>query len=923
MKLLKRLFSSKDKNAKPSKAKVQTAERLYKSLDEQSPDELLKVAQAETNDELREAAIARLAYSTDLLKMAQENGGRWPLLARKRIGQLLEDDQLSIKKLGADLSDQGQLLSLAAYSPKALQEVIEQVQNPALLLQLATEGTTTQARQAAAARIHSRAELEQLCKLAQGKDKSVYKLARARLDEFKAEDTRHADARAQLTSICEKLEKLTRLEADAVYKARITLLENEWQLQADAATEELLQRYQSALASCHQQIAARAEQIAQAEQEALLDQQAKDFVARANQDIHHLLLVLFELEDTSALAQYQQQLNDLNQAVRLASQRPLDFGKALKEFERANQFAQFWLEQMTHGTLTQLKARHAHSQIHALLRAAQEFYRAELPTPLANLAEVLSAHEAEERKAQAAEKKLEHDLGELVRRGLWAARDGMVRKARGIHKEVTEKRPGLHHTSPALQSKLDELDAAIAQLSDWHEFAVTPKKEALIEQMTTLQNSQLAPQDLATRIHDLQDEWKSLSKGVQQADENLWQQFQQASQAAYAPCREFFDAQAKAREENLKHRQTLITQLTTYLNEYHWDTPVWSDVEKTLKVARQEWQAYWPVPRKAGEDLQHQFDQLMEDLHARLKAHYQESKAAKQALIAQAHSCVEDPDLHTATNRIKQLQQQWKTLGKSYPKDEQQLWQAFRRECDAVFARRNEQQAARQQAQAAQAEAAEKLIAQLQTLASNPDADAAKIRADMADIKQAFQALEDLPRDKAKDLQARFNQGFKALENQLVAQRNQAEIRRWQDLYALADQLRQAELKLLQGQTSADGLSTLLENPPSLPSAGLAQLQARARTAADLTAADQASHRDALQLLCIRAEILSGRETPADDKSLRMDYQLQQLQQGLGKKEETLEELAIEWVGIGAVDDASYALLFNRFMASLAQHRDK
>src|SRR5690606_39144593 len=132
---------------------------------------------------------------------------------------------------------------------------------------------------------------------------------------------------------------------------------------------------------------------------------------------------------------------------------------------------------------------------------------------------------------------------------------------------------------------------------------------------------------------------------------------------------------------------------------------------------------------------------------------------------------------------------------------------------------------------------------------------------------QAFQALNDLPKDKVKDLQSRFHQQFKALENQLIAQHNQAEIRRWQDLYALANQLRQEEVKLLQGQIAAETLTQLLDNPPSLPPAGLAQLQARAKAAAKLTPADQQRNKEALQLLCIRAEILSGRETPAEDKS--------------------------------------------------------
>src|SRR5690625_6651123 len=138
--------------------------------------------------------------------------------------------------------------------------------------------------------------------------------------------------------------------------------------------------------------------------------------------------------------------------------------------------------------------------------------------------------------------------------------------------------------------------------------------------MQGLVDSPMAPEDLARKIHDLQDDWKQLSKGVPHADEQLWQEFQAASEKAFAPCREFFDAQAKERETNQAHRDRLIEQLQTYVDGYDWDNPDWKQVENTFRQARQEWRQYWPVPRQAAKAQQARFEPLMDQLHDKLRS---------------------------------------------------------------------------------------------------------------------------------------------------------------------------------------------------------------------------------------------------------------------------------------------------------------
>jgi exonuclease SbcC len=929
MNFLRRLFSPK-----PASKPVRSVTPPVTPLEQQSPEQLLNIARTESSDSQREGAIARLPFSSELVALAKNPNGKIQAAARKRIGQLLEDGSITLAQLQAQANGADDLIHLISYAPAAQQEFLVSVTDPATLLQLASEGASSQLRQAAANRLETRDELEKLCKRVQSKDKNVFKIAKSKLDVFKADDARLAVVQQQAGTLCEKLEKLSRVEADSLYKARVELLENEWSGLAAEASPVLAERYQQALAGCRQQIEKRAEIIALEEEQQALDQQADAFSRSARSEA---LALVEELENTPELTedlanQFRQKLNDLQQAARLAASRTGPATDVQQILESSRHYALNLLEQFSrHGTLLQLQQTLAEAGenlsaetrqfANSLIGGAREFHQQTLPAVLQSIQEQLQSLRQRESELNRQIKENLRNIEDLVRRGLRSAEQGMVRKARGIHKEVQEKTAGLSSLPQSISNKLADLDQAIHRLADWHEFAVTPKKEALITQMQALATSTLAPNDLATRIHDLQDEWRSLSKGVQQADETLWEQFQQASQVAFAPCKEFFDEQTREREANLEKRRELTATLQTYIDQYDWDNAVWKDVEQTLKVARQEWQGYWPIPRKAAEALQEAFDQLMDQVYNKLKQYYQANKQLKQELITSAEALTQQDNLPEAIEGIKQLQARWKNIGKSYPREDQQLWHNFRQHCDAVFARRageqNEQQAFRQQ----QAQQATALTEELQALATRDYESLLQSNNRVEEIKQSFKALNELPRDQQKSITQAFYLAADTIRDRIRAERNQAEIQSWQDLFALANDVLHYENGLLAGNPQnalATALADKLASAPTLPAGTLPVLQQRFDRAAQLDRSAREENTTRLQTLTIRAEIAAGLPTPESDKQRRMSYQISQLQQAFGQQDAALESLVFEWIAIGGVNEADYQPLFVRFMECLA-----
>jgi hypothetical protein len=72
-----------------------------------------------------------------------------------------------------------------------------------------------------------------------------------------------------------------------------------------------------------------------------------------------------------------------------------------------------------------------------------------------------------------------------------------------------------------------------------------------------------------------------------------------------------------------------------------------------------------------------------------------------------------------------------------------------------------------------------------------------------------------------------------------------------------------------------------------------------------------------LRMLCIRAEILTDRPTPAADQPLRRQYQVERLVQSMGQgitaDESQLDALALEWLRVGPTEEGTYLPLLERF----------
>lgn len=923
MALFSRLFKSK---------KPETLEQRLAALEHQDQDQLAQIAQSTEPDALRQAAVKKLDFGEALLKLATSDSNTLQSVARKRLGELLDSGALSVATLAQSVPDQDLLLALCGYSSSAGIALLDQIHDEALLLEIARDGATTQMRQAAANKLESRAFLETLAKSAKVKDKSVYKIVRSKLEVFKEEKHREQQLVAEINAICSQAEQLAKRNVDEIFSIRKEQIEQAWQKIGEKAPTELRQRYLQALEKCQQKLheVLERERLLEAARQA--EREAKREVYKALNELQSLVSHLLSHQAPQTLeGELEQKATQSEAALEDARSQGLETGRESKQIQNLINTARELLQTLRDGSVSALieelkvsgdeQGRKIKAKLEAVVQRVKSLQDVAAEEIVTRCQDAID-HWTQSSKDRA-ERLKNHirEISELIRKGNWAANQGYMGRARGLYRELEEKLAGAEQIPSHIATKLEEFKVAMQKLGDWHEFAVNPKKEALVQKMRELENSTLHPKDLAEKIHSLQESWKELCRGGQHQDETLWEEFHAAAQRAYEPCKHYFEEQNQQREHNANLRRNLLEQLTEYLNAYDWEHANWKEVEKTLRVSREAWMSYWPVPHRISKELQKSFDELMDQLYGKLNQEYERNRLKKQALVEQARALLDMQDTSAAIDAAKKLQGQWQAAGTCKRKDDQSLWQEFRAACDAIFAKRQQETEALKEERQAAKQQALTILQELEAILALEGDAFWSARQRQESLGEAFQAVGELPRDDARDLVQRFHQINDQIQTKVQQERQLAATRAWQEAFQWADQIRQCELAHLgQGDSDrspVDIRSAISGSNIKWPYSSREVLEQRLEHLDQLTARDSDESEKKLRELCIRSEILTGRDTPAEDKSLRMQYQVAQLQQnfasGRESSDQSMVELFAQWLAVPATPDAIYSKLWSRF----------
>ena len=211
-------------------------------------------------------------------------------------------------------------------------------------------------------------------------------------------------------------------------------------------------------------------------------------------------------------------------------------------------------------------------------------------------------------------------------------------------------------------------------------------------------------------LQQLHEEWAEIGPVARELREELWDRFKAASSIINKKHQAYFDDLHEKENENLVRKQAIIEKLKTLDYSKVKSGKAWDELSAEVQKLQDEWRTIGFAPRKQNQAIYGEYRTLCNDFFAAktnyfkgMRDTFSENLKLKRDLLAQVEALKDSEDWQIVTDKLVELQKQWKTIGPVARKYSDDLWKKFSEACDTFFERkrvamkeaRGEQQRAR------------------------------------------------------------------------------------------------------------------------------------------------------------------------------------------------------------------------------------
>ncbi|MFK7757133.1 MAG: DUF349 domain-containing protein [Flavobacteriales bacterium] len=217
------------------------------------------------------------------------------------------------------------------------------------------------------------------------------------------------------------------------------------------------------------------------------------------------------------------------------------------------------------------------------------------------------------------------------------------------------------------------------------------KKEDLIARVKELEK-ETSIRNLELGARQLQREWGDVGPSPRETYQELGDTFFGELRKNFDRIQAHYDSLKSEMAANLEQKKALAEEVRQILEMELKQHPTWVKKTEEIKALQEKWKTIGFAQKKDNEEVWQEFRGLCDLFFDKKKAFYEnrnvslkENLAKKEALIEKAKELQESTDWKNTTAAYIKLQEDWKTAGSTFQKDEQKLWQRFRAACDTYF----------------------------------------------------------------------------------------------------------------------------------------------------------------------------------------------------------------------------------------------
>lgn len=225
------------------------------------------------------------------------------------------------------------------------------------------------------------------------------------------------------------------------------------------------------------------------------------------------------------------------------------------------------------------------------------------------------------------------------------------------------------------------------------------------------------------RLQNLHDKWREIGPVAKEFREEIWNEFKDASAEVNKRYQAHFEERKKLEKESEIAKTALCERLEAIDIDSINGLSAWNKATKTVMETQEDWKKLGFASRKANNALFARFRAYCDKFFAAKTAYFHtlrdemaQNLAAKTALCEQAESLKENTDWKETTDKLVELQKEWRKIGAVQKKHSDQIWKRFLAACDYFFDRKKAETSSTRKTQQANLAAKRGILAALTAL---------------------------------------------------------------------------------------------------------------------------------------------------------------------------------------------------------------
>lgn len=281
-------------------------------------------------------------------------------------------------------------------------------------------------------------------------------------------------------------------------------------------------------------------------------------------------------------------------------------------------------------------------------------------------------------------------------------------------------------------------------------------------------------EDVISAFHQLQElhqQYRETGPVAKELREQIWTRFKAASTVINKRHQQHFEDLRSKEEENLTLKTALCEKVEEISKQENKNASDWEKRSKEIIDIQNQWKTIGFAPQKMNVKIFERFRAACDDFFGRKSEFFKEMKQAyaaniekKKALVEKAQALADSTDWKVTSDKLINLQKEWKTIGVVPKKIGDQLWHDFLNACNKFFEARNAANAGARNEERENLEKKRNIIEQIKALVADAaNATREKVQA----LTDEYNKVGHVPYKEKDALYAAYHEALDAIYKEL------------------------------------------------------------------------------------------------------------------------------------------------------------